>query len=70
MSAHEKAQKDDFTGTDDSELIEHLGREVTLVLGSQLNIKVTTPEDLHTIRAILKHSDCELYPHLREFVRC
>ena len=64
LSAHEKAQKDEFTGTDDSELIEHLGREVSLVLGSQLNIKVTTPEDLHLIRAIVKHSDPALYPHL------
>ena len=40
--------------TDDSMLIERLGRKVRLVTGSYSNIKITTPEDLLFIRAIIK----------------
>jgi len=40
--------------TDDSMLIERLGRKVRLVSGSYSNIKITTPEDLLFIRAIIK----------------
>lgn len=40
--------------TDDSMLIERLGRKVRLVSGYYSNIKITTPEDLLFIRAIIK----------------
>ncbi len=56
LSAHEKAKADGFTATDDSELVERLGREVTIVEGSQYNIKVTTPEDVVLLRAVLQNT--------------
>ena len=55
--AFEKAQSDNFYGTDESSLIEYLGREVRVVLGSEFNIKITRSEDLilgETIAALVK----------------
>ena len=39
---------------DDAFLVELLGHHVALVLGSSLNIKITTPEDLLLAKAIHK----------------
>lgn len=50
--AHEEAKKSDFSGTDDASLLEWLGFNVKIVKGSQLNIKITTPEDLVLAEAI------------------
>jgi len=44
--AHEKAIKDNFTGTDDSSLVERIGGNITVNKGSVLNFKITTKEDL------------------------
>jgi 2-C-methyl-D-erythritol 4-phosphate cytidylyltransferase len=44
--ALEKAQADNFYGTDESSLIEYLGREVKVIPGSEFNIKITRSEDL------------------------
>jgi 2-C-methyl-D-erythritol 4-phosphate cytidylyltransferase len=44
--ALEKAQTDNFYGTDESSLIEYLGREVKVIPGSEFNIKITRSEDL------------------------
>ena len=44
--AYAKAQADNFYGTDEGSLIEHLGREVKVIPGSELNIKITRSEDL------------------------
>jgi len=44
--AIEKAQADNFYGTDESSLIEYLGREVKVIPGSEFNIKITRSEDL------------------------
>ena len=46
LEAYEKASEDGYLGTDEAELVERLGKEVKLVLGSKNNIKITTPEDL------------------------
>ncbi|MBT5795600.1 MAG: 2-C-methyl-D-erythritol 4-phosphate cytidylyltransferase, partial [Deltaproteobacteria bacterium] len=35
-----------FYGTDEGTLIEHLGKPVKVVEGSERNIKITRPEDL------------------------
>jgi 2-C-methyl-D-erythritol 4-phosphate cytidylyltransferase len=40
--------------TDDSSLIEKLGRKVCVAMGSYSNIKITTPEDLIIAEAIIK----------------
>lgn len=44
--AFERAFGDDFYGTDDASLVEHLGESVEIVPGEIGNIKITTPEDL------------------------
>jgi 2-C-methyl-D-erythritol 4-phosphate cytidylyltransferase len=44
--AFEKAQANNYYGTDEGSLIEYLGREVKVVPGSELNIKITRSEDL------------------------
>jgi 2-C-methyl-D-erythritol 4-phosphate cytidylyltransferase len=46
LEAHEKAREDTFVGTDDSVLVERLGKEVTILKGDYSNIKITTEEDL------------------------
>jgi len=40
------AEKDGFWGTDDASLVERLGKAVYLVVGSEDNLKITTPQDL------------------------
>lgn len=54
MQAHESAERDGFTGTDDAMLAERLGRKVKLVMGSYYNIKITTREDLAIAEAICR----------------
>jgi len=44
--AYQKARADGFYGTDEGSLIEHLGAEVKVIPGSELNIKITRVEDL------------------------
>ena len=40
------AERENIEGTDDSSLVEKFGLQVTMVMGSYDNIKITTPEDL------------------------
>jgi len=51
LDAHKRASGD---VTDDASLIEGLGVEVRLYQGSPRNIKVTTPDDLAIVKALLK----------------
>jgi 2-C-methyl-D-erythritol 4-phosphate cytidylyltransferase len=44
--AFKKANYEKFYGTDEGTLIEHLGKPVKVVEGSEQNIKITRPEDL------------------------
>jgi 2-C-methyl-D-erythritol 4-phosphate cytidylyltransferase len=44
--AFAKAVADDYYGTDEGSLIEHLGRPLKVIAGSELNIKITRAEDL------------------------
>ena len=46
QQAFKKAKKDSYYGTDEGSLIEYLGERVKIVLGSELNIKITRKEDL------------------------
>lgn len=48
--AYEKAEQDGFTGTDEASLVEHLGEDVHVVLGSDRNIKITRPSDMALAR--------------------
>jgi 2-C-methyl-D-erythritol 4-phosphate cytidylyltransferase len=52
--AYEKAYADRFMATDDSQLVERLGQHVSVVEGSQINIKITRPFDLCLAEAIHK----------------
>jgi len=53
LNAHVAARADDFTGTDEASLVQHLGEPVHLVMGSTDNIKVTRAEDLALAEAVL-----------------
>ncbi|MFQ5482224.1 MAG: 2-C-methyl-D-erythritol 4-phosphate cytidylyltransferase, partial [Nitrospinaceae bacterium] len=44
--AFAQAAADNFYGTDESMLVERLGRQVKVLTGSEFNIKITRPEDL------------------------
>jgi 2-C-methyl-D-erythritol 4-phosphate cytidylyltransferase len=48
--AYEKARADGFVGTDEASMVEHLGVEVSVVMGSDRNIKITKPSDLELAR--------------------
>ena len=64
--AFEKAREDGYLGTDEASLVEHLGIEITVVQGSDRNIKITQPSDLDWARFYLdqeRHSLTE--PNLR-----
>lgn len=54
MKAHEKAQADNFLGTDDSVLAERIGYKIKMVEGSYDNIKITTPEDLVIAKQLIQ----------------
>ena len=51
--AYDKAFADGFYGTDDAALVERIGGKIKIIPGSPLNIKVTTPEDLHLVEYII-----------------
>jgi 2-C-methyl-D-erythritol 4-phosphate cytidylyltransferase len=52
--AFEKAREDGFTGTDESSLVERLEQiEVSVVPGSDRNIKITKPSDMELARLFL-----------------
>lgn len=55
--AFDKARSDGFYGTDEGALVEYLGKEVKVIPGSELNIKITNSKDLilgETIAALVK----------------
>lgn len=53
MKAHVHADKDGFKGTDDSSLVERLGIDVKMVMGSYKNLKITTGEDIYIAKSII-----------------
>jgi 2-C-methyl-D-erythritol 4-phosphate cytidylyltransferase len=54
MRAHELAMRERIDVTDDAHLCERLGMTVQVVLGSVVNLKITTPEDLRIGEAIAR----------------
>jgi 2-C-methyl-D-erythritol 4-phosphate cytidylyltransferase len=52
--AFASAARDEYYGTDESSLVERLGRPVAIVRGSERNIKITRPSDLTLARAFLE----------------
>lgn len=55
LEAHEKAQQENFFGTDDASVVERIFSHIKIVPGNYYNIKMTTPEDWVTGEAILRH---------------
>jgi 2-C-methyl-D-erythritol 4-phosphate cytidylyltransferase len=55
QEAHQRASQEGFIGTDDAALVERMGVQVKIVMGSYDNIKITTPEDLSVAEAFLKN---------------
>jgi len=54
LYAHERAKSEGYYGTDDAVLVERNGGRIKVVLGSDENIKITTPSDLAIAEAILE----------------
>ena len=52
--ALEAARRENFHGTDDSSLVERIGKPIRIITGSYENIKITTPEDLVIAEAMLR----------------
>jgi 2-C-methyl-D-erythritol 4-phosphate cytidylyltransferase len=48
--AFDRAAADGFNGSDEASLVERLGYPVTVLLGSDRNIKITKPSDLPLAR--------------------
>jgi 2-C-methyl-D-erythritol 4-phosphate cytidylyltransferase len=48
------AKRGGFQATDEAQLVERLGREVTVVRGSPVNLKITTKDDLRLAEQALK----------------
>ncbi|HCC68589.1 MAG TPA: 2-C-methyl-D-erythritol 4-phosphate cytidylyltransferase [Nitrospiraceae bacterium] len=44
--AYQKAYKENFFATDDAALVERIGGKIKIIIGSPLNIKITTQDDL------------------------
>ena len=53
QEAFAKAQKDGVTASDEAGLIERMGHDVHVVLGSERNIKITRPGDMELARFYL-----------------
>jgi len=60
--AHEAALRDGFTGTDDSSLVERLGRKVAVVQGERSNVKLTYPEDFAPLRTQVTGMGFDIHP--------
>lgn len=52
--AHWQAKSDGFWGTDDAMLVERLGYPIKMIMGSEENIKITTPIDVRIAEIILE----------------
>ena len=53
-AAYDRAMHEGFYSTDDAALIERYGGKIKVVMGSYVNLKVTTPEDICIAEALLK----------------
>ena len=54
LDCHRRAQKDNYTeAIDSASLFSHYGHKLYTVIGSNQNIKITTPADFFMFRAIM-----------------
>jgi 2-C-methyl-D-erythritol 4-phosphate cytidylyltransferase len=59
QEAYSRAAEDGFNGTDESSLVERLGHRVTVLMGSDRNIKITKPSDLPLARLYIAQERAE-----------
>jgi len=52
--AFRRAEQDGMTGSDEAVLVERMGRDVYVVLGSERNLKITRPADMELARFYLE----------------
>ncbi|GAA0380757.1 2-C-methyl-D-erythritol 4-phosphate cytidylyltransferase [Bacillus horti] len=57
LEAHETALEQRVLATDDAALVELLGHQVSVVQGDELNIKLTTPQDIQLAAFILSSQE-------------
>ena len=55
--AFDNANQDGFVGTDEASLVEHLGEDVHVMMGSPRNLKITRPQDLALARFYIDNAD-------------
>ena len=55
--AFDSAMADGFIGTDEASLVERLGADVWVVMGSARNIKITTPADLELAEFLIAQTN-------------
>jgi 2-C-methyl-D-erythritol 4-phosphate cytidylyltransferase len=61
IRAHAEAADAGMVGDDDAQLVAATGHVVTVVPGEPANLKLTTPEDLEVVEALLREHE-ELHP--------
>ena len=54
LRAHKLAQGARFVGTDESSLVERLGVPARIVLGDEMNFKITTKDDLERAKLLIR----------------
>jgi len=54
LPAYHRAYEDKYLATDDASIVERYGRKVKLIIGSEENIKITTPFDIIVADIFLK----------------
>jgi 2-C-methyl-D-erythritol 4-phosphate cytidylyltransferase len=54
LRAYQKAFKDGYLASDDSALVERIGQRIKIMEGSYDNLKLTTPEDIPLLEALLR----------------
>lgn len=55
--AFDEAHAHGFVGTDEASLVERMGHDVAVVMGSPKNIKITTPDDLELAEFFVAQED-------------
>ncbi len=54
LQAYHQAYKEKYFATDDAAIVERFGNKVKLIIGSEENIKITTPFDIIMVENFLK----------------
>ena len=57
LNAYEKFQMNNEIATDDAVIMEKVGHKIFIVNGDYKNIKITTPEDIIFVKALLESED-------------